>query len=157
MPGCGRGGSGTAPVSSTSVEVADEPLPSRATAVASADALAVQASRAGGGDGARALERAARLRTRLYRREHREADALEAIELRSQLARTAGPLRCTSEVARLLLEGELNGDVDSTYRALYGLGRSATPPCSARIDAALGMLEAFRPSEGLLEPVAPSG
>ena len=154
-PGCGRGGSTPAPASSTSVEVADE-LPNRAVAVASADALAVQASHAGAGDGARALERAALQRTRLYRREHREADALEALELRGQLARTAGPLRCTSEVARLLLEGELNGDVDSTYRALYGLGRSATPPCSARIDAALAMLEAFRPSEGLLEPVAPS-
>jgi N-acetylmuramoyl-L-alanine amidase len=152
---CGRGGSATAPAISTSVEAADE-LPNRAVAVASADALAVQASHAGGGDGARALERAALLRTRLYRREHREADALEALELRGQLARTGGPLRCPSEVARLLLEGELNGDVDSTYRALYGLGRSATPPCSTRINAALAMLEAFRPSEGLQEPVAPS-
>ena len=125
-------------------------------AVASADALAVQASHAGGSDAVRALERAAVLRTRLYRREHREADALEALELRTQLARTAGPVRCASEVARLLLEGELNGDVDSTYRALYALGRNATPPCSTRIDAALAMLEAFRPSEGLQEPAAPA-
>jgi N-acetylmuramoyl-L-alanine amidase len=158
-PGCGRSapaGSGTAPASSVLVEVGNEPLPSRAVAVASADALAVHASQVGGSAGALALERAARLRTRLYRREHREADALEALELRGQLARTAGPLRCPSEVARLLLEGELNRDVDSTYRALYGLGRSATPPCSTRIDAALAMLEAFRPSESLQEPAAAS-
>jgi N-acetylmuramoyl-L-alanine amidase len=156
-PGCGRGGPGgsaTAPASSVSLEVANEPLPSRAVAVASADSLAVHAGHVGGSEGALALERAARLRTRLYRREHRAADALEALELRGQLARTAGPLRCTSELARLLLEGELNGDVDSTYRALYGLGRSATPPCRARVDAALAMLEAFRPSEGLQDPAA---
>jgi N-acetylmuramoyl-L-alanine amidase len=156
-PGCGRspaGGSATGPAPSVSVPVegARDPLLTRAVAVASADALAVHANQVGGSDGVRALERAAQLRTRLYRREHREADALEALELRSQLARIAGPLRCASEVARLLLEGELNGDVDSTYRALYGLRRSAAPPCSTRIDAALAMLEAFRPSEGLQEP-----
>jgi N-acetylmuramoyl-L-alanine amidase len=118
--------------------------------VASADALAVEASRLGGGEGAHALERAAVLRTRLFRREHREADALEALELRAQLARITGPLRCASEVERILLEGELNADVDGTYRALFALSRSATPSCATRVEAALAMLEAFRPSENLL-------
>lgn len=125
-------------------------------AVASADALAVEASRLGGSAGARALERAAVLRTRLFRREHREADALEALELRGQLARISGPLRCASEVERILLEGELNADVDGTYRALFALSRSAVPPCASRIEAALAMLEGFRPGENLLAPPTPS-
>lgn len=155
--GCRQGTpSGSAPGSASSGAKAawNEPLASRPVAVASADALAVQASRAGGNAGAIALEQAASLRTRLFRREHREADALEALELRTQLARYEGPLRCPSEVERVLLEGELNGDVDGTYRALYALSGTAPPPCATRIDAALAMLEAFRPSAGSLEPRA---
>jgi N-acetylmuramoyl-L-alanine amidase len=157
---CGRGApAGSTPGAASSgaaVIEATEPLPSRPLAVASADALAVEASRLGGSEGARALERAAVLRTRLFRREHREADALEALELRGQLARITGPLRCASEVERILLEGELNADVDGTYRALFALSRSATPPCASRVEAALAMLEAFRPSENLLAPPTPS-
>ena len=155
--GCGRGGPvgpAAQAASSASREAGNEPLASRALAVASADALAVQASHAAGTEGARALELAAALRTRLFRREHREADALEALELRAQLARNSGPLRCASELARLLLEGELNGDVDVTYRSLHALGLGAPPACGARIDSALSMLEAFRPNETVLEPAA---
>ena len=157
---CGRGApAGSTPAAASSgaaVIEATEPLASRPLAVASADALAVEASRLGGSEGARALERAAVLRTRLFRREHREADALEALELRAQLARITGPLRCASEVERILLEGELNADVDGSYRALFALSRSATPPCSSRVEAALAMLEAFRPSESSLALATPS-
>lgn len=157
---CGRGAPGgstpAAASSGAAVIEATEPLASRPVAVASADALAVEASRLGGSDGARALERAAVLRTRLFRREHREADALEALELRGQLARITGPLRCASEVERILLEGELNADVDGSYRALFALSRSAAPPCASRIEAALAMLEAFRPTENPLAPPTPS-
>jgi len=160
--GCGRGSAGgPAPGAGGSGSLgpgSNEPLASRPVAVASADALAVQASRLTGTDAAHALERAAVLRTRLFRREHREADALEALELRGQLARrpeaSAGPERCSSELERMLLEGELNADADVTYRALYGLSRAAPAPCAARIDSALAMLEAFRPSDSQLEPPA---
>ena len=159
--GCGRGSpGGPAPGAGGSGALgsgSDEPLASRPLAVASADALAVEASRSTGSDAARALERAAVLRTRLFRREHREADALEALELRSQLARrsdaNAAPERCSSEVERVLLEGELNADVDATYRALYGLSRTAPAACAARIGSALSMLDAFRPNDSLLEPL----
>jgi N-acetylmuramoyl-L-alanine amidase len=129
-------------------------LPSRPLAVASADAWAVQASRSKGNDAVRALEQAAELRTRLFRREHREADALEALELRGQLARGGEPGRCASELARVLLQGELNADVDGTYSALYGLLRTAPPACAPRVEAALAMLEAFRPSESQLQASA---
>lgn len=127
------------------------PLPARALAVASADSLAVQASRATGAEAARALLEAAQLRSRLFRREHREADALEASELWRQLSRKATAGNCSSELQRLLIEAELNGDVDSSYRGLYGLSRSADPTCGARVAAALQMLEAFRPPPAALE------
>ena len=128
-------------------------LPSRAVAVASADALAVVGSR-GGAQAARALEAAARIRTRLYRREHREADALEAIELRRQLARLdAKP--CQSELERVLLEGELNGEASATYRNLFALTPNADAACRGRIEAALSALEAYRPSETELKALQP--
>ncbi len=159
--GCGRGGP-TAPAptalsSASTAARAQEPLAARPVAVASADALAVRGSGAEGPDGALALSLAATIRTRLFRREHREADALEALELWTQLAKSGGPLRCVSELERSLLEGELNSDVDATYRALYAVSRTAPAPCGPRIAAALAMLEAFRPSEtalGALEPHA---
>jgi N-acetylmuramoyl-L-alanine amidase len=130
-------------------------LPARPVAVASADALALQASRATGAEAAQALEQAAQLRSRLFRREHRDADALEANELWRQLARKADASRCTAELQRTLLEGELNGDVASTYRGLYALSRSADTACGARVAAALQMLEAFKPSEAALATLEP--
>jgi len=160
--GCGRSSAGSAPAGSASSSAGQvgggEPLPARAVAVASADALAVVASRTTGPESVQALERAASLRARLFRREHREADALEALELRRQLAKKSdGTPRCLSELERLLLEGELNADVDATYRALYALGTNAEASCKARIDAALSTLEAFRPAESALAlAVAPS-
>lgn len=163
--GCGRSAPaadlpGTAGGSaSTGQAGAPVALEARAVVVASADALAVHASRTTGEDAGRALAQAAELRLRLFRREHRDADALEASELLRQLARKAGPSGCAAELERLLLEGELHADVDATYRGLYVLSRSADAACGARIARALEMLEGFRPSEGALaalEPRAPN-
>jgi N-acetylmuramoyl-L-alanine amidase len=123
--------------------------------VASADALAVQ-GKAGGTRGATQLELAARIRTRLFRREHKPADALEAIELTRQWADAAGSARCSAELSRALLEGEQSGDVDATYRALYGLSRRADTACGERTSAALTVLEAFRPSSNVLAALEPS-
>jgi hypothetical protein len=125
----------------------------------------VQGSRASGAERLSALERAARIRERLFRREHREADALEALELYRQIARDPGPARCGAEVSRLLLEAELNADPDATYRALYTLARGAVGECRARIDGVLGLVDGFRPNASALaeldEPAparaAPSG
>ena len=125
-------------------------------AVASADALAIEGARAGAPDVARALELAASLRARLFRREHKDADALEALELWQKLARGNERARCSAELQRALLEGELHGDADATYRALYALGRRADPACGAHIETALGMLAAFRPSESELAALSPA-
>jgi N-acetylmuramoyl-L-alanine amidase len=156
--GCGqgsRGAVGPGMASSSASAFAKEPLGTRALAVASADALAVQGSRGAASERVHALEHAALIRTRLFRREHREADALEALELRRQLARSEGAARCPSELERALLEGELKGDVGGTYRTLYSLSRSADPACGARIESALVLLAAFRPSESVLSALEP--
>lgn len=131
-----------------------ELLAARPLAVASADALAVLGNRSGGPEGTRALESAASIRTRLFRREHREADALEAMELLRQRARQDPRARCSAELSRLLLEGELRGDGEETYRGLYLLERDAEPACRVRIESALRTLEAFRPSESQLGELA---
>jgi N-acetylmuramoyl-L-alanine amidase len=123
--------------------------------VASADALAVEATHETGPAATRALEQAALLRVRLYRRERREADALEASELFRQLGRRDARARCTAELSRLLLEGELNGDADATYRGLYALSRTADPSCASRVSAALEMLEGFRPDASELSALDP--
>jgi N-acetylmuramoyl-L-alanine amidase len=157
--GCARGSassSGNVPAGRSSVGSDDTlPLPGRALAVASADALAVQGSHGGASDRLRALEGAALIRTRLFRREHREADALEAIELRRQQARLAGPGACGAELEGALLEGEQLGDADGAYRALYALSRSADAGCSARVEPVLAMLAAFRPSDSVLASLEP--
>lgn len=154
--GCGRGAPSAGPAAAGSASArapsADAPLPVRAVAVASADALAVRASHSTGEQALLALQQAAELRVRLFRRERRDADALEASELLRQLERKAGPTRCDAELDRILLEGELNADADATYRALYGLAKRADARCGARVAAALGVLEGFRPPEDALDP-----
>lgn len=84
------------------------------------------------------------------------------MELYRQIARRGGPERCSAELERTLLEAELHADPDATYRALYSQSFAASPACRARIDAALGMLEAFRPSDSVLSQLderraAPAG
>lgn len=158
--GCGRGSPGdstvSAPGSPSPAGSSSEPLPARAQAVLSADALAVKGSRRGRGGNGAALEQAAVLRTRLFRREHREVDALEALELRRQVAESGGPSSCASELERLLLAGELSGDAEATYRELHALSRAASASCVPRIDAALSLLEAFRPSARDLPALEPA-
>ena len=149
--GCGNGSAPARPsAASVTIPAAPESLAARPLAVASADALAVQASRAPGPEGDGALQRAASIRARLFRREHREADALEALDLWRQLERRGGALRCAAGTSRVLLEGELNADPDSTYRQLYAMTHEATGECRDRIDSALALLAAFRPSDGAL-------
>lgn len=138
-----------------SLSATGAPLGLRAEAVAQADALAVEA-KVGGARGAEALENAAQIRRRLFRREHKQADALEAVELTRQWASAQPSARCRAELSRALLEGELTSDADATYRALYGLSRAADASCREPVTAALAMLEAFRSSPEVLAALAPS-
>lgn len=146
-------GDSVAPAASLSSSRA--PLGPRAEAVARADALAVEA-KVGGARGAAALENAAQIRARLFRREHKQADALEAVELTRQWADAQPSTRCRAELSRALLEGELTSDADATYRALYALSRGADASCREPVTAALEMLEAFRSSPEVLAALAAS-
>jgi len=122
-----------------------------------ADALAVEGTRKAGPAGAELLSRAATLRERVFRREHRETDALEAVELLRQASQIAGPDGCRFSLRQALIEGELRSDPGLTFRSLYRLSRS-TKDSACRKDAenALVALEAFRPSNAELASLEPS-
>ncbi|MCC6214778.1 MAG: N-acetylmuramoyl-L-alanine amidase [Polyangiaceae bacterium] len=139
--------------SASAAGVGDE-LPSRAEAVASADAIAVEAARVGGAGGASLSRRAAALRARLYRRERRDVDAREAIELERAAAEGAPASRCEPMLAAALLEGELARDPAAAYRAVSAarLAASAADPCARRAAIALSTLAAWRPAASAAAP-----
>ncbi len=132
--------------------VTGDALPERAHAVASADALAVRASNEPDVRAGELTVSAGRLRERLWRRDHKRVDALEAIELYTSAARIAFPGACEAGLAGALLRGELNADPEQTYRDVYITSRqSPTNACREKADAALSTLSAYRPSEEDLE------
>ena len=127
-------------------------LPSRAEAVASADAWAVQGAKLGGHQGAERLLDAAALRQRIFRLDHREADALEALELYRQAARSDRGLRCAALTSAATLEGELRADPRATFQAVYRAAHApdADSACKQRAEAILLTLSAYRPDEAVL-------
>lgn len=133
------------PSATTAVEL-ELVLPARPEVVARADALAVDGARQRGSAGASALYRAAELRARLWRLEHKEADALEAIELYKAAAETDPDSACGAKIASAVLEGELRGDPSATYRAVYLVrARDKRAACAPNADRVLDSLAAFRP------------
>jgi N-acetylmuramoyl-L-alanine amidase len=129
-----------------SVVIAANALPERAEAVASADAWAVQGTKQAGPAGAARLLDAGVLRERIFRADHREADALEAIELYRQAAREP-KLRCSARIRAALLEGELRSDPALTFRDVYRAARpsDADAACKEHADEILSTLSAYRP------------
>ncbi len=129
-------------------------LPPRADAVAEADALAVRASRASGDEAMQLTRRAAELRARLWRMEHREPDVLEALELYRGVEGQPGELACLAQIDRAVLEGELRASPAETYARTYKIkSRAETPECRARADAVLATLVAFRPLPNVLAEI----
>lgn len=129
-------------------------MPARAEVVARADALAVQAAKRGGPEGARLAAEAAALRRRIWRVEGNAADALEAEELYRTAAGTAWSGACDAEIALADIEGELKADPAGEYVALYrSRARHRTEPCAKRIEAMLATLSAFAPAPDLLADV----
>lgn len=94
---------------------------------------------------------AARLRRRLWRLERRPADGLEAVELLRSAGRSKWSGACDARVDQAVLQGELHGDPDETYRAVY-LVRAATrePTCEKHADLVLGTLAAYKPLPNVL-------
>jgi N-acetylmuramoyl-L-alanine amidase len=130
-------------------------IPARADAVARADAWAVAGTKQGGRAGANVLLDAARLRERIFRADHREADALEAIELYRQAARSEPSVRCSAATSAAVLEGELKADPELTYQALYraGLAPGAEEACKQRVAQILSTLSAYRPLPTVLAQI----
>ncbi|MES1178842.1 MAG: N-acetylmuramoyl-L-alanine amidase [Myxococcales bacterium] len=122
-------------------------MPERAEAVASADAWAVQGTKLGGRAGAERSLAAAALRERIFRVDHRDADALEAIELYAEAGRREPSLRCSAATSAALLEGERRADPGLTFQGVYRaqLAPGADAPCKQRAQEILDTLVAYRP------------
>jgi N-acetylmuramoyl-L-alanine amidase len=128
-----------------------EPLPTRPEAVALADAWGLEGSRKTGEAGAELIRRAADLRSRLWRMERREADALEAVELYRQAAERSWRGACEATIDRALLEGEIRADPLLAYREIFlAREKAAAGTCRSRAEAVLSTLAAFKPLPSVL-------
>jgi N-acetylmuramoyl-L-alanine amidase len=130
-------------------------LDARPDAVARADAWAVLGSKQGGRAGAKFLLEAAQLRERIFRTDHRDADALEAIELYRQAAQSESTVRCSATTSAALLEGELKAEPGLTFQALYrlALAPGSDEACKQRTEVILNTLSAYRPLPALLAQI----
>ncbi|MSP26469.1 MAG: N-acetylmuramoyl-L-alanine amidase [Myxococcales bacterium] len=139
------------------LDVATEPLPSRAEVVALTDRLAIAASEYGNASGkasesAELAFLAAKLRERLWRHDGVVTDAREAGELYLAVLDTAPgtAISCEADLRRALLAGELVRDGAASYRELYlahqrhRMSPSRTE-CASRIAVRLETARAFRP------------
>ncbi len=141
---------------SSSAEIAHfDVLPDRAEVVARADTLAVQAGKQPDTRAGDLMVSAATLRERLWRRDHKRVDALEAIEVFTSASALAWPGACVAGLSAALLRGELNGDPEQTYRDVYVASRrQPTKDCRDRAESALAALAAYRPNEDELKRLA---
>ena len=130
-------------------------VPERTEAVARADAWAVLGSKQGGQAGAKFLLQAAQLRERIFRADHRDADALEAIELYRQAARGEPTVRCSATTAAAVLEGELKGDPGLAFQAVYRARRApgSDEACKQHAELILNTLSAYRPLPTVLAQI----
>jgi len=143
------------------------PLPPRPETIALAQTIESLALKEGAG--ARAVELhalAARLHERIWRVEHREQDAKEAVDLYRAAGRDlalAGA--CEAAVRGARLAGELANDAHTTYAELYRVHRRSAPSpgdagaptapgaCGRGLDDALASLAPFRPPPQVLEAI----
>jgi len=118
-----------------------------------ADQLSLAGSRALNREGDALLERATSLREALYRRERRQVDALEAVEILRELGRRPGHA-CKAQLRRILLEAEVTRDPVAAYRALEKLETRGDPAgCGAGRERALSALSVYRSAARALDVV----
>jgi N-acetylmuramoyl-L-alanine amidase len=147
--GCARAQHGAPETRSDAGASHEASLGARAEVVARADALAVEASRRSGEEARRLLVEAAELRERLFRTEHRETDALEALELWGQAAEAVPVRRCEPALTRAVLEAELKRDPSAAARRIEAeRAESGDARCKKLCDQALLALSAFRHEPG---------
>ena len=136
-------------------------LPTRPEVIALAQSIEALAVKEGAG--ARAVELhalAARLTERVWRVEHREQDAKEAVDLfRSAGRDLALPGACDAATRGAKLAGELAKDAHTTYAELYrvqrrsSVGDAGTGLCGPIVDDPLAALGAFRPAPQVLDAI----
>jgi N-acetylmuramoyl-L-alanine amidase len=136
-------------------------LPTRPETIALAQSIEALALREGAG--ARAVQLhalAAHLEERVWRVEHREQDAKEAVDLYRSAGRDlALPGACDAAARGAKLAGELAKDAHTTYAELYRVQRRSTAAdagtglCGANIDEPLAALAAFRPAPQVLDAI----
>src|SRR6188508_3093081 len=115
--GCSRADAPTPPAASGPI-LEGRPwaiLPQRAEVVARADQWAVQGASMKTAEGAQWLERAGRLRERIWRLEGREPDGLEALELLKDAGDRDWSGACRVKLRRALLDGEIRQEPDRVY------------------------------------------
>jgi N-acetylmuramoyl-L-alanine amidase len=132
----------------------DATLPARPEVIALAQSVEALALKEGAG--ARAVELhalAAKLEERVWRIEHREQDAKEAIDLyRSASKDLALSGACEAGARGATLAGELAKNAETTYAELYRVQRRGQDQCKAVPDQ-LTMLNAYRPDGKVLEAI----
>lgn len=136
-------------------------LPSRPEVIALAQSIEALALKEGAG--ARAVELhalAARLHERIWRTEHREQDAKDAVDLyRSAGRELALSGACDAAARGAKLAGELAKDAQTTYAELYrvqrrsSVGDGGAGLCGRAVDAPLAALAAFRPAPQVLDAI----
>lgn len=137
------------------------PLPARPEVLALAQS--VEGLALAEGAGARASELhalAAALQERVWRAEHKEQDAREAIDLYRAASRDLSLKgACSAAVRGATLAGELAGDPFVGYGELYRVQRRATGddagtgPCGPELGASLATLAAFTPPPEVLRAI----
>lgn len=137
------------------------PLPPRPELISLAQAIEALALKEGAG--ARAVELhalAARLEERIWRVEHREQDAKEAVDLYRAAGRDlAMPGACDAAARGAKLAGELAKDATTTYAELYRVQRRSSggdggaSSCGALVDEPLATLGGFRPAPQVLDAI----
>lgn len=158
----GRGGADSADAgASTEVTRATsllsvDPLPARPEVIALAQSVEALALKEGAG--ARAVELhalAAKLEERMWRLEHREQDAKEAVDLyRAASKDLALNGACEAGQRGAKLAGEVARNAETTYAELYRVQRRAGGgPCAKTLEPIMASLKAFQPDAKVLEAI----
>lgn len=156
------GGSGDALARAQALDRPSAVLPARPEVIALAQSMEALALKEGAG--ARAVELhalAAHLQERIWRTEHREQDAKEAVDLYRSAGRDlALPGACDAATRGAKLAGELARDAQTTYAELYRVQRRSTSAdggagglCASSVDEPLAALGAFRPAPQVLDAI----
>jgi N-acetylmuramoyl-L-alanine amidase len=133
------------------------PLAPRPLVISRAQAIAARAAKESTPGNAVALRvLAAQLIERVWRNEHREQDAKEAIDLyRAAAQDMSQPGACDAALGGAHLSGEAGQDASTTYAEVYRASkRNGVPaPCKERLDKELAFLVAFRPPPSVLDAI----